>query len=161
MTDYDDLEADPGNRRLLRQEELLVEAGEELSLFMMYRALTVSELATKAREVNLRRILAGEVDIPLRQWADLAGALDCRVALRFVGDLPGDLHGLETPSAQGIGLAIQRDCRCAGLKPDQLAERSGVSLGQVKKLMAGEHAPGRKTLEKLRTALAAAEKEEP
>lgn len=85
-TDYEEFAAaSPENRRLLRQEDLILEATEGLAGLMLRQGVSKAELARRLGRTRgyITQILAGSRNFTLRTLADVANALGCRVHLSF------------------------------------------------------------------------------
>lgn len=76
-------ESSSKRRRLLRQEELILEATELLSSALENRSVTKAELAARLEKSKgfVSQILSGGRNLTLRTLADVADALECRVRL--------------------------------------------------------------------------------
>ncbi len=79
------------NRRLLRQEELILQAATMLSELLERDGITKVELAGKLGVTKgfVTQILAGDKNLTLRTIADVADALGRTVELRLIGQRPG------------------------------------------------------------------------
>ena len=78
---YDRMTEDPSERRLLRQEELILDVTEALVGALADQGMRRSQLASKLGRTKgyVSQMLAGSRNLTLRSVADLADALDCRV----------------------------------------------------------------------------------
>ena len=78
------------NRRLLRQEELILKAATALSELLEREGITKVELAKRLGKTKgfVTQILAGDKNLTLRTIADVADALGHSVDVR-VGAVPG------------------------------------------------------------------------
>lgn len=72
------------NRRLLRQEELILEVTERLSEALSRERITKAELAKRLGKTKgfVSQILSGGRNLTLRTVADVADALDCRIQIQ-------------------------------------------------------------------------------
>ena len=90
LTDYEILERSADGKRLLRQEELLVDAQDEIALAMRQARATKADLAKalgKSRAF-VTQILSSGRNLTLRTWADIATALGHRVVPQMLEDGP-------------------------------------------------------------------------
>jgi transcriptional regulator with XRE-family HTH domain len=73
------------NRRLLRQEELILEAATALSELLDREGITKVELAKRLGKTKgfVTQIIAGDKNLTLRTMADVADALGHRVDVRL------------------------------------------------------------------------------
>lgn len=81
-TDYEIFEqSSPHNRRLLREEELIVEVAEALSKVMEEESMTKTELARRLGKTKgfISQLLGGGRNLTLRTIADVADTLGCHV----------------------------------------------------------------------------------
>lgn len=86
LTDYEALEqSSPQNRRLLRQEELILEVTEALSQALAREQVTKKALADRLGKSKgfVSQVLAGGRNLTLRTVADLADALGYRPVVRL------------------------------------------------------------------------------
>jgi transcriptional regulator with XRE-family HTH domain len=84
-TDYEEFESSSTtNRRLLRQEELILEVTETLAEALAREGITKTELAARLGKTKafVSQILAGNRNLTLRTLADVAEALHCRVNVK-------------------------------------------------------------------------------
>lgn len=84
LTDYEAFESSSvRNRRLLRQEELILEITEVLSEALAKEGITKAELASRLGKTKgfVSQILAGGRNLTLRTIADVADALACRISI--------------------------------------------------------------------------------
>ncbi len=84
-TDIELFEASsPKNRRLLRQEDLILDMTELLSAAMEDKGITKSELAKRLGKTKgfVTQVLSGNRNLTLRTIADIADALGFRVRVR-------------------------------------------------------------------------------
>lgn len=85
LTDYEAFEiSSVSNRRLLRQEELILEVTEVLSQALEKEGITKKDLAERIGKTQgfVSQILAGGRNLTLRTIADIADALECRIRIR-------------------------------------------------------------------------------
>lgn len=84
QTTYKSVEAK--HRRLLRQEELLLEVTEALTECLASQDLNQAELARRLGRTRsyLSQLFAGGRNLTLRTLADVADALDCRVKVKLL-----------------------------------------------------------------------------
>lgn len=86
-TDYELLESSSvENRRLLRQEELILAVTEALSESLLEKGITKRELAERLGKSKgfVSQLFAGGRNLTLRTVADLADALDSRITVQVV-----------------------------------------------------------------------------
>lgn len=84
LTDYEAFETSSvSNRRLLRQEELILEVTEILSQTLEKEGITKKELADRLGKTKgfVSQVLAGGRNLTLRTVADIADALECRIRI--------------------------------------------------------------------------------
>ena len=89
QTDYDILMGSAKGKRLLRQEELLFDAQEEIALAMERARISKADLAKalgKSRAF-VTQVLSSGRNLTLRTWADISTALGCRVVPRMIPDI--------------------------------------------------------------------------
>lgn len=87
-TDYDRFkESSARSRRLLREEELILDVTEVLTECLHKRGITQTELATRLGKSKgfVSQVLAGGRNLTLRTVADIADALDCSAIIRLAG----------------------------------------------------------------------------
>lgn len=74
------------NRRLLRQEELILEVTEALAGAMIRQGITKSELARRLGKSKgfVSQVLAGNRNLTLRTIADIGDALACQVRVHVL-----------------------------------------------------------------------------
>lgn len=87
MTTYESFrDASVQNRRLLRQEELILEVTEALSEAMIRQGISKTELARRLGKTKgfVSQILAGGRNLTLRTIADVADALGCQVRVQVL-----------------------------------------------------------------------------
>jgi len=85
-TTYDKLLArSERTRRLLRQEELIIDVTEALAEVLVAKGMTRSELAKRLGKSKsfVTQILGGDRNLTLRTLADVADALDCQPRLKL------------------------------------------------------------------------------
>ncbi|GEM_PF-2430941 len=85
LTDYEAFEiSSVSNRRLLRQEELILEVTEALSQALKQGGITKKDLADRLGKTKgfVSQLLAGGRNLTLRTIADIAEALDCRIRIQ-------------------------------------------------------------------------------
>lgn len=85
VTDYEAFEVSSiANRRLLRQEELILEVTEALSQALNQGGITKKDLAARLGKTKgfVSQLLAGGRNLTLRTIADVADALDCRIRIQ-------------------------------------------------------------------------------
>ncbi len=88
-TDYEEFAgSSEENRKLLRQEELILEATEGLASLMERQGVTKADLARRLGRTRgyITQILAGSRNFTLRTLAEVANALGYRVHLSFDSD---------------------------------------------------------------------------
>jgi antitoxin component HigA of HigAB toxin-antitoxin module len=91
-------------KRMLRQEELIVDAQEEIARAMNRMAANRAQLAEglgKSRAF-VTQILSSGRNLTLRTWADIATALGHRVVPRMVEDGPGVTMGTTANSKERL-----------------------------------------------------------
>jgi transcriptional regulator with XRE-family HTH domain len=84
-SDYEEFESSSAaNRRLLRQEELILEVTEALAEALQREGITRTQLAARLGRSKgfVSQILAGQRNLTLRTIADVADALRCRIKVR-------------------------------------------------------------------------------
>lgn len=84
VTDYETFEiSSVTNRRLLRQEELILEITEALVDTLENEGISKTELASRLGKTKgfVSQILAGGRNLTLRTIADVADALECRIGI--------------------------------------------------------------------------------
>jgi transcriptional regulator with XRE-family HTH domain len=89
LTEYEVFkQSSPENRRLLRQEELILEVTELLSETLEKEGVSRVELAQRLGKTKgfVSQILAGGRNLTLRTIADVADALVCNVHLSLLKD---------------------------------------------------------------------------
>jgi transcriptional regulator with XRE-family HTH domain len=87
VTTYESFrDASAQNRRLLRQEELILEVTEALSEALAREGVTKAELARRLGKTKgfVSQILAGGRNLTLRTVADVADVLGCRVRVEVL-----------------------------------------------------------------------------
>ncbi|MEE8076166.1 MAG: helix-turn-helix transcriptional regulator [Candidatus Binatia bacterium] len=87
LTDYEVFErSSVQNRRLLRQEALILEITEALSEALAREGITKAELANRLGKTKgfVSQILAGGRNLTLRTIADVADALGCQIRVQVV-----------------------------------------------------------------------------
>ena len=102
-TDYEALEQRDGDsKRLLRQEELLVDVQEEIAIAMNRESISKAELAKRLGKSRpfVTQVLNSGRNLTLRTWADIATSLGHRVTARMIKDTPGVERG---STADGVG----------------------------------------------------------
>ncbi len=90
QTDYETLLRSEEGKRLLRQEQLLVDAQEEIASAMARVGFSKADLAEalgKSRAF-VTQVLGNDRNLTLRTWADIATALGHRVFPRMSEDSP-------------------------------------------------------------------------
>ncbi|MEE8585278.1 MAG: helix-turn-helix transcriptional regulator [Acidobacteriota bacterium] len=88
-TDYEEFAGiSEENRKLLRQEELILDATEGLASLMERQGITKADLARRLGRSRgyITQILAGSRNFTLRTLAEVANALGYRVHLSFDAD---------------------------------------------------------------------------
>lgn len=86
-TTYEAFEASSAkNRRLLRQEELILGVTEAVCEILEREGLTQAELARRLGKTKgfVSQVLAGDRNLTLRTIADIADALELRAELQLV-----------------------------------------------------------------------------
>jgi ribosome-binding protein aMBF1 (putative translation factor) len=80
----------PENRRMFREEELILEVGEAIYEALRDEDLSRSDLAARMRqtEAYLDRLLDGTKDMKIRTLAEIADVLGYRVRVSFQRVLP-------------------------------------------------------------------------
>lgn len=109
-------------KRLLRQEELIVDAQEEIALAMQALGVNRSALAAglgKSRAF-VTQILSSGRNLTLRTWADIATALGYRVVPRMVEDGPGTTAGATANTV--ASLRVLGSVSTAALRPQRSRE---------------------------------------
>ena len=105
-TDYEALEQRDGDsKRLLRQEELLVDVQEEIPIRVLVDPVASISKAELAKRLGKSRPFVTQVlnsgrNLTLRTWADIATSLGHRVTARMIKDTPGVERG---STADGVG----------------------------------------------------------
>jgi transcriptional regulator with XRE-family HTH domain len=97
VTDYDAFEVSSvPNRRLLRQEELILEITEALSEALEKEGITKTELAERLGKTKgfVSQILAGGRNLTLRTIADVADALNCHLSIHCEKGRQKDSHSM-------------------------------------------------------------------
>lgn len=92
-TDYEMFEeSSAGNRRLLRQEELILQVTEVLATALQQCGMTRTQLASRLGKTKgfVSQVLAGDKNLTLRTVADIADALGCRVQVRVEKAVQGE-----------------------------------------------------------------------
>lgn len=82
LTSYEQFEqSSPKNRRLLREEEILLKTSNDIYTLMEEKKMTSSKLARRLgwTTARVKEILGG--DITLRELASIADALDYKVVV--------------------------------------------------------------------------------
>jgi transcriptional regulator with XRE-family HTH domain len=104
------------NRRLLRQEELILEVTEALAEAMTRQGITKAELARRLGKSKgfVSQVLAGDRNLTLRTIADISDALACRIRVQALSE--NDLRTVDlakplTTSAQPIRFAPKSSSR--------------------------------------------------
>ena len=85
LTDYEAFEiSSVSNRRLLRQEELILEVTEALSQALKKEGINKKDLADRLGRTKgfVSQLLAGGRNLTLRTIADVADALDCCIRIQ-------------------------------------------------------------------------------
>ena len=85
-SDYEEFESSSAaNRRLLRQEELILEVTEALAEALQREGIKRTQLAARIgrSKAFVSQILAGKRNLTLRTIADVADALRCRIKVRM------------------------------------------------------------------------------
>ncbi len=98
VTTYESFrDASAQNRRLLRQEELILEVTEALSEAMAREGVTKTELARRLGKTKgfVSQILAGSRNLTLRTIADVADTLGCQIRVQVLGESDVQRQGLE------------------------------------------------------------------
>jgi transcriptional regulator with XRE-family HTH domain len=86
-TDYKTYEElSDGHRRLLRQEELILEVTEAIARALKELQVTQSELAERLGKTKgfISQILSGDRNLTLRTLSDVADALECSIQVEIV-----------------------------------------------------------------------------
>ena len=93
-------DASAQNRRLLRQEELILEVTEALAGATIRQGITKAELARRLGKSKgfVSQLLAGDRNLTLRTIADISDALACRA----------QVHVLSQSDAKALSLAKSR-----------------------------------------------------
>lgn len=102
-SDYDTFEGlSVEHRRLLRQEELIVEVTEALARALRETNVTQSQLAERLGKTKgfVSQILGGGRNLTLRTLADVVDALECSIQVRIQPEL--ETVVLDWP-LQGVG----------------------------------------------------------
>ena len=89
LTDYELFEqASERNRRLLREEELILEVTEAVSAVMQEEGITKAQLAKRMGRTKgfITQLLSGGRNLTLRTLAGLADALEARVTITVSKD---------------------------------------------------------------------------
>lgn len=87
LTDYEAFEVSSvENRRLLRQEELILEVAETISQAMEREGVTKAELARRLGKTKgfVSQILAGGRNLTLRTIADVTDALGHKISIQVL-----------------------------------------------------------------------------
>jgi len=113
LTDYESLEQRDDSKQLLRQEELLVDAQEEIAIAMSREHVSKAELAKRLGRSRpfVTQILNSGRNLTLRTWADIATALGHRVIPRMIKDVPAaarstTAHAVSTVEIVGSSISI-------------------------------------------------------
>jgi transcriptional regulator with XRE-family HTH domain len=86
-TEYERFESSGADqRRLLRQEELILDATETICMVMSENNISRSELAKRLGKSRafVTQILSGGRNLTLRTLSDVADALDCRTRITMI-----------------------------------------------------------------------------
>lgn len=145
LTDYEVLEqASPQDRRLLRQEELILEVTEALSQALAREQVTKKTLADRLGKSKgfVSQILAGGRNLTLRTLADIADALGCRVVVRL--SKAGAMR--ESPTSPAFELGRPRGFGPAfvGARPPIAASEVFGELGPRTYAKKGKRSPRRR-----------------
>lgn len=90
-TDYEVLEeSSTEGKRLLRQEDLLIDAQEEIAIAMSRECVVKADLAERLGKSRsfVTQVLNSGRNLTLRTWADIATALGYRVVPKMIKDGP-------------------------------------------------------------------------
>ena len=104
------------SRRLLREEELILQVTEALSEAIEQGGITKVELARRLGKTKgfVSQILAGGRNLTLRTIADVADAMECRVQLQVhARNTVRDDIGMLLVSAQRVTIPLERRARPA------------------------------------------------
>lgn len=96
-TDHDVMLRDREGRRLLRQEELILEVTEVLARALAVSGVTQAALARRLGKSNafVSQVLSGGRNLTLRTVADLADALGFRIVVKACPEERRSVAGLE------------------------------------------------------------------
>ena len=88
------------NRRLLREEELILRATEAVSVVMREEGVSKAQLARRMGRTKgfITQLLSGGRNLTLRTLADIADALEARVAIKVSKDRDSRPASSESPS---------------------------------------------------------------
>jgi transcriptional regulator with XRE-family HTH domain len=135
FSDYEEFEASSTpNRRLLRQEELILEVTEALWEALNSKRITQAALAKQMGKSKafVSQLLAGGRNLTLRTIADVADALDCRMTVR-VERRPAKLSLIGSYQGTDVRwqLAEEPQLDAAAPAPDSDRIMAGCSLRGV------------------------------
>lgn len=101
VSTYEHFKADPKRRRLLVEEELMIEVREKICEYMQLEGITRTELAKRLDVTKgyITQILSGSRNVTLRTLAAVADALGYEVKLR--------LRRLKQPKEQRVSYQIE------------------------------------------------------
>jgi len=104
ITDFEQfVNSSEENRRLLRQEELILEITESISAVMEAERITQAELARRLGKSKGRvsQLLAGDRNLTLRTISDVCDALGCRPGFQVKYEIPMQ-HNIRLGGALGF-----------------------------------------------------------
>lgn len=128
-TDYEKFEqSSEANRRLLREEELILETTEVLCEALQKARFTKSELAVRLNKSKgfVSQLLAGGRNLTLRTLADVADALKCSAHFVLepeVRQVPADKFVTQCKVIK-FPTAEWENVKMAGLKPNEQTSSS-------------------------------------
>ena len=98
-SDYEAFEKAETNRRLLRQEELILEVTEALSRAIVELEITQTELAKRLGKTKgfVSQILGGGRNLTLRTLSDVVDALQCSISVHIDAERTEFRHAEEFP----------------------------------------------------------------
>ncbi len=106
-TDYELFErASERNRRLLREEALIQDAAEAVSVVMQEEGVTKAQLARRMGRTKgfITQLLSGGRNLTLRTLAGVADALEARVTITVSKDRDGMSVSSESPDLRVVNI---------------------------------------------------------
>lgn len=114
QTDYEEFAAASAeNRRLLRREELILEATDGLAILMERQGISKADLARRLGRTRgyVTQILSGSRNFTLRTLAEVADALGHRVHLTFDTDPALSAEASSKPRNRPAPRPVERAAR--------------------------------------------------